>query len=98
MPSYPNGEQLRRMIGLTEEKVLTLGRFGCILCMDRARGNPVFRSLFLVDDVSAEFRNGHVLPHLHAKYAEFEASISLDDSEILAGKLPREQLRLVRED
>jgi hypothetical protein len=38
----------------------------------------------------------HALPHLHAKYAEFEASISLEDGEILAGKLPRKQLRLVQ--
>ncbi|MDA0244612.1 MAG: DUF4160 domain-containing protein [Chloroflexi bacterium] len=38
----------------------------------------------------------HSLPHLHAKYAEFEASINLMDGEILAGKLPRKQLRLVQ--
>ena len=31
-----------------------------------------------------------------AKYAEFEASISIEDGEILAGKLPRKQLRLVQ--
>ncbi len=33
---------------------------------------------------------------IHAKYAEFEASIGIDDGEILAGKLPRKQLRLVQ--
>jgi len=38
----------------------------------------------------------HNLPHLHAKYAEFEASISLETGEILAGALPRKQLRLVQ--
>ena len=38
----------------------------------------------------------HNLPHLHAKYAEFEASISLDEGVILAGDLPRKQLRLVQ--
>ena len=38
----------------------------------------------------------HTLPHLHAQYAEFEASIGIDDGEILAGKLPRKQLRLVQ--
>ncbi|MGH8594745.1 MAG: DUF4160 domain-containing protein [Gammaproteobacteria bacterium] len=38
----------------------------------------------------------HNLPHIHAKYAEFEASIGIDDGEILAGKLPRKQLRLVQ--
>jgi Domain of unknown function (DUF4160) len=36
------------------------------------------------------------LPHIHAKYAEFEASISIEDGEILAGELPRKQLRLVQ--
>jgi len=38
----------------------------------------------------------HNLPHIHAKYAEFEASIGIDEGEILAGKLPRKQLRLVQ--
>jgi hypothetical protein len=38
----------------------------------------------------------HNLPHIHAKYAEFEASIGIEDGEILAGKLPRKQLRLVQ--
>jgi hypothetical protein len=38
----------------------------------------------------------HNLPHIHAKYAEFEASISIEDGEILAGELPRKQLRLVQ--
>jgi len=38
----------------------------------------------------------HNLPHIHAKYAEFEASVGIDEGEILAGKLPRKQLRLVQ--
>lgn len=38
----------------------------------------------------------HSAPHIHAKYAEFEASISIDEGEILAGQLPRKQLRLVQ--
>ena len=38
----------------------------------------------------------HSLPHFHAKYAEFEASIRIEDGEILAGELPRKQLRLVQ--
>nr|VFK27941.1 MAG: protein of unknown function (DUF4160) [Candidatus Kentron sp. MB]VFK35505.1 MAG: protein of unknown function (DUF4160) [Candidatus Kentron sp. MB]VFK77317.1 MAG: protein of unknown function (DUF4160) [Candidatus Kentron sp. MB] len=36
------------------------------------------------------------LPHIHAKYAQFNASIDIDEGEILAGELPRKQLRLVR--
>lgn len=38
----------------------------------------------------------HHLPHIHAKYSEFEASISIGDGEILSGELPRKQLRLVQ--
>ena len=38
----------------------------------------------------------HALPHLHARYAEFEASIGIEEGEILAGNLPRKQLRLVQ--
>lgn len=38
----------------------------------------------------------HKLPHIHARYAEFEASIAIEDGEILAGDLPRKQLRLVQ--
>lgn len=38
----------------------------------------------------------HNLPHIHAKYADFEASVGIDEGEILAGNLPRKQLRLVQ--
>jgi hypothetical protein len=38
----------------------------------------------------------HHLPHIHARYGEFEASIGIKDAEILAGELPRKQLRLVQ--
>ena len=38
----------------------------------------------------------HNLPHIHAKYGEFEASIDIDVGEVLAGELPRKQLRLVQ--
>ncbi|WP_374564046.1 DUF4160 domain-containing protein [Nitrosomonas sp.] len=46
--------------------------------------------LYLIDNAH------HHLPHIHAKYAEFEASISIDDGEIISGELPRKQLRLVQ--
>ena len=36
------------------------------------------------------------LPHFHAEYAEYEASIRIEDGEVLAGELPRKQLRLVQ--
>jgi len=38
----------------------------------------------------------HGVPHIHARYAAFEASVRIDDGEILAGELPRKQLRLVQ--
>jgi hypothetical protein len=38
----------------------------------------------------------HNLPHLHARYAEFEASLALADGELLGGELPRRQLRLTQ--
>ena len=36
------------------------------------------------------------MPHIHAKYAEFEASIDIAEGEVLAGELSRKQLRLVQ--
>ena len=38
----------------------------------------------------------HNLPHIHAKYAEFEASIEIGSGDILSGEIPRKQLRLVQ--
>jgi hypothetical protein len=46
--------------------------------------------MYLLDN-----RNYH-LPHIHAKYAEFEASVGIENGEILSGELPRKQLRLVQ--
>jgi len=46
--------------------------------------------LYLIDNQQ------HHSPHIHAKYAEFEAAIGIQDGEILAGQLPRKQLRLVQ--
>jgi hypothetical protein len=37
----------------------------------------------------------HHLPHIHVRYAEFKASISIESTEVLAGSLPARQLRLV---
>jgi hypothetical protein len=36
------------------------------------------------------------LAHIHVKYAEFTATMNINDGEILAGNLPRKQLRLVQ--
>jgi hypothetical protein len=46
--------------------------------------------MYLIDNDS------HHLPHIHAKYAEFEASLSIADADLLAGNLPRKQMRLVQ--
>ena len=46
--------------------------------------------LYLIDNQQ------HHSPHIHAKYAEFEAAIDIQDGEILTGQLPRKQLRLVQ--
>jgi hypothetical protein len=46
--------------------------------------------MYLID------KQHHHLPHIHAKYPEFEASISIEEGEILVGELPRKQLRLVQ--
>jgi hypothetical protein len=37
----------------------------------------------------------HNKPHIHAAYAEYEASIGID-GELLAGKLPAKQFKLVQ--
>lgn len=49
----------------------------------------IIRMYFLDDQHHGE-------PHIHARYAEYEASIRIDDGEVLAGQLPRKQLRLVQ--
>lgn len=44
---------------------------------------------YLLDDAR------HGMPHIHARYAPHEASVRIDDVEVLAGNLARRQLRLV---
>jgi hypothetical protein len=46
--------------------------------------------MFLLDN------RHHNLPHIHAKYAEFEASVNINDGEILVGEMPKKQLRLIQ--
>ena len=38
----------------------------------------------------------HNLPHIHAEYGEYEASISIEDGAVLSGKLPPPKLKLVQ--
>lgn len=38
----------------------------------------------------------HHSPHIHARYQEDEAAVSIDDGIILDGSLPRKQLKMVQ--
>ena len=49
----------------------------------------IIRMYFLVNQ-------HHSVPQIHARYSGSEASIRIDDGEVLAGELPRKQLRLVQ--
>jgi len=47
--------------------------------------------------VIAMYYKEHGPPHFHVRYAECDASIAIETSEVLAGSLPRRALKLVRE-
>ncbi len=38
----------------------------------------------------------HNCPHIHAEYAEYEASIAIEDGAVLSGSLPNSKLKLVQ--
>ena len=38
----------------------------------------------------------HNTPHIHAEYAEYEASIAIEDGKVLSGELPSKKLKLVQ--
>lgn len=38
----------------------------------------------------------HHRPHIHAEYAEYEATIAIDDGTVLNGSLPPAKLKLVQ--
>ena len=38
----------------------------------------------------------HSRPHIHAEYGEHEASIAIDDGEVLGGTFPQAKLKLVQ--
>jgi hypothetical protein len=41
-------------------------------------------------------RDRHKQPHLHAKYQEYEAVLSIPDGKVLEGKLPLNKMKLVQ--
>lgn len=43
------------------------------------------------------FYDDHSPPHFHARYAEHQASIIIDDLSITEGELPKHAIHLVRE-
>ena len=43
-----------------------------------------------------EDRGRHNKPHIHVRYQDCKASVSIEDGEVLAGHFPPKQLRLVR--
>jgi hypothetical protein len=47
--------------------------------------------------VIAMYYEEHGRPHFHARYAEYDASIAIDDLDVLQGSLPSRSLALVRE-
>ena len=54
-------------------------------------GRRGFRSRIQVYD-----NKKHSLPHIHAEYGEYEASIAIDDGFVLNGNLPAAKLKLVQ--
>ncbi|HDL64075.1 MAG TPA: DUF4160 domain-containing protein [Proteobacteria bacterium] len=38
----------------------------------------------------------HSRPHIHAEYGEYQASIAIDDGDVLGGNLPRSKMKLVQ--
>lgn len=43
------------------------------------------------------FFNDHALPHFHARYGEFEATIDLSTLDIMQGQLPHRAFSLIQE-
>jgi len=43
-----------------------------------------------------EIKENHHLPHIHVRYQGSIASIAIDDGELLAGNLPKRQMRMVQ--
>ncbi len=44
----------------------------------------------------AEAGERHNIPHIHARYGEHRATLSIATGDVLAGSLPKTQLRLVQ--
>ena len=47
--------------------------------------------------IIAMYHREHGVPHFHVVHGEFDATIAIETGELLAGNLPRQTLRLVRQ-
>ncbi len=54
------------------------------------------RFLGIVITIYAEAGERHNIPHIHARYGEHRATLSIATGDVLAGSLPKTQLRLVQ--
>jgi hypothetical protein len=50
----------------------------------------------IVITMYAEAGERHNIPHIHARYGEHRATLSIPTGDVLAGSLPKPQLRLVQ--
>jgi len=44
----------------------------------------------------AEAGERHNIPHIHARYGDYRATLAIATGDVLAGSLPKSQLRLVQ--
>jgi len=56
----------------------------------------ISRFLGIVITMYAEAGERHNIPHIHARYGEHRATLSIATGDVLAGFLPKSQLRLVQ--
>jgi hypothetical protein len=73
---------------------LTL-RATCAFSRPRARPVPRISSFYGI--VIAMYYREHGVPHFHAVYGGFKASISISSTESLGGSLPPQAFRLVKQ-
>jgi hypothetical protein len=74
-----------------------MGGMGAFGWKDGAEKDHKLQGIEVVRSAAATFFNDHAPPHFHARYGEFEATISIDTLAVLEGELPRRALSLVEE-
>ncbi len=56
----------------------------------------ICRFLGIVISMYAEAGARHNVPHFHARYGEYQATFAIETGDLLAGSLPRSQVRLIQ--